>query len=463
VTSLQADVSALDAEKSRFESLRKAEILEACGVTDPCTAQDPQKVDKIVRSFIMEQFSLVLNQRRDLENQVSEYEPVISELEKSIANTSAGKKRTPLGQQAGQQKVPPTSPRVKVKGQGHFQRSRSQEWPEVPNVEQIYEDNPEVLARKILETGRQIELSKVGSKAKVTGGHGVPAASKPVQKPTFVSNLSNSGPKVSFYEDGVKSIITNLLNEGAGSSDLLTREVHPPRARTPPRSETVEKKKKPIQLSPDIMTGYNKGQGPGKLALRAHFMGQGQGSGQGHGLGHGGPRTIQDLVSGEIERSFNIDSSQKKISIPKYSPISRPNSVEATDNRGPGQGQHHQHQSDIPRASVLVSTKRSRSERDPEQPLEGLHARIIAIEQDRVNTGQRSPVQVHHRSKVGGVTEVLLGAVGADNSQSSVSGSGAQGSADSVLRVVRKRLNETQVNSVPAFSYNYWEFFRVLF
>ncbi|KAL9895403.1 histone-lysine N-methyltransferase, H3 lysine-79 specific isoform X2 [Glossina fuscipes] len=39
-------------------------------------------------------------------------------------------------------------------------RSRSQEWPDVPDVGKIEESNPEVLAQKILETGRKIEAGK---------------------------------------------------------------------------------------------------------------------------------------------------------------------------------------------------------------------------------------------------------------------------------------------------------------
>uniref|UniRef100_W4VRG6 Histone-lysine N-methyltransferase, H3 lysine-79 specific n=1 Tax=Corethrella appendiculata TaxID=1370023 RepID=W4VRG6_9DIPT len=40
-------------------------------------------------------------------------------------------------------------------------RTRSQEWPDVPDVGKIEENNPEILAQKILETGRQIEAGKL--------------------------------------------------------------------------------------------------------------------------------------------------------------------------------------------------------------------------------------------------------------------------------------------------------------
>lgn len=40
-------------------------------------------------------------------------------------------------------------------------RTRSQDWPDVPHVSRIQEQNPEILAQKILETGRQIEQGKI--------------------------------------------------------------------------------------------------------------------------------------------------------------------------------------------------------------------------------------------------------------------------------------------------------------
>lgn len=40
-------------------------------------------------------------------------------------------------------------------------RVRSQDWPDIPHVGRIQEQNPEILAQKILETGRQIEQGKI--------------------------------------------------------------------------------------------------------------------------------------------------------------------------------------------------------------------------------------------------------------------------------------------------------------
>uniref|UniRef100_A0A1Q3EZ08 Histone-lysine N-methyltransferase, H3 lysine-79 specific n=1 Tax=Culex tarsalis TaxID=7177 RepID=A0A1Q3EZ08_CULTA len=51
-------------------------------------------------------------------------------------------------------------------------RTRSQEWPEIPDIGKIEENNPEILAQKILETGRQIEAGKLrNQKERETKNH----------------------------------------------------------------------------------------------------------------------------------------------------------------------------------------------------------------------------------------------------------------------------------------------------
>lgn len=152
-------------------------------------------------------------------------------------------------------------------------RTRSQDWPDVPDIEKIEENNPEILAQKILETGRQIEAGRLMNKNKemsggdqkkqqhmggssgpdsalmpapssIKGGSQLPrinlmpvmhtpgtggrakvvsAHSSPVspREATAVSNQApNSGgaklpesPKVVNFEDRLKSIITSVLNE----------------------------------------------------------------------------------------------------------------------------------------------------------------------------------------------------------------------------------------------------------
>ncbi|KFB36864.1 histone h3 methyltransferase [Anopheles sinensis] len=55
-------------------------------------------------------------------------------------------------------------------------RTRSQEWPEIPDIGKIEENNPEILAQKILETGRQIEAGKLLAAGKHSSKERVPSA-----------------------------------------------------------------------------------------------------------------------------------------------------------------------------------------------------------------------------------------------------------------------------------------------
>lgn len=109
-------------------------------------------------------------------------------------------------------------------------RSRSQDWPDVPDMGKIQENNPEILAQKILETGRQIEAGRMPSRQSTNTNNNsrtrLPQAS--LSFSTTSSSISStqsqmsikdaSGrtqepPRVANFEDRLKSIITSVLNE----------------------------------------------------------------------------------------------------------------------------------------------------------------------------------------------------------------------------------------------------------
>lgn len=129
------------------------------------------------------------------------------------------------------------------------QRSRSQEWPDVPDFGKTEEQNPDSHAQKIVETGRQAEVGKVVKPNVIVNGytreperhvrddhrqakaapvhraqpqppraaHAPPPAHrhsplKP-QKPLNVVTKVQESPKVINFEDRLKSIITSVLNE----------------------------------------------------------------------------------------------------------------------------------------------------------------------------------------------------------------------------------------------------------
>lgn len=109
-------------------------------------------------------------------------------------------------------------------------RARSQDWPDVPDIGKIQENNPELLAQKILETGRQIEAGRIPNRQSVntnnnsrtrlpqaslsfstTSSSASPAQSQMVMKE--LANRTQEPPRVANFEDRLKSIITSVLNE----------------------------------------------------------------------------------------------------------------------------------------------------------------------------------------------------------------------------------------------------------
>lgn len=109
-------------------------------------------------------------------------------------------------------------------------RSRSQEWPDVPDIGRIQENNPEILAQKILETGRQIEAGRISHRQSTNGNNNsrtrlpqaslsfsnASSANSPTPSPQIGNkdaNRTQEPPRVANFEDRLKSIITSVLNE----------------------------------------------------------------------------------------------------------------------------------------------------------------------------------------------------------------------------------------------------------
>lgn len=113
---------------------------------------------------------------------------------------------------------------------GREGRSRSQEWPDVPDIGKIQENNPEILAQKILETGRQIEAGRILNRQHTSTSSNsrtrLPQASlsfsttsvsisssQPQTSNKETANRTQEPPRVANFEDRLKSIITSVLNE----------------------------------------------------------------------------------------------------------------------------------------------------------------------------------------------------------------------------------------------------------
>lgn len=134
--------------------------------------------------------------------------------------------------------VKPAPPINRSQKKSRDNRTRSQDWPDIPDVGKIEENNPEILAQKILETGRQIEAGRLlannnyknkdQDNRKLSHSTGdtslmpaptvvVKAAAKNQTLPTNTTKqlpkLVQESPKVVNFEDRLKSIITSVLNE----------------------------------------------------------------------------------------------------------------------------------------------------------------------------------------------------------------------------------------------------------
>ncbi|XP_041975619.1 histone-lysine N-methyltransferase, H3 lysine-79 specific isoform X2 [Aricia agestis] len=233
---LQAQVNNIEAEQALLVKQRTFEITEKyrqLGHIPP----DVEITQNIAQDCILKEISATLAHRKRLHAQVGHLQSEIVQIER-----------------AGEQKVPPsTVPVATVKPhsvnskprKSREHRSRSQDWPDVPDVGKIEEQNPEILAQKILETGRQIEAGKISKPNVIVNGYareherhpdyrqkvaqmnraqgqlprpGQPsplARQSPVksQKPLNVVAKVQESPKVINFEDRLKSIITSVLNE----------------------------------------------------------------------------------------------------------------------------------------------------------------------------------------------------------------------------------------------------------
>lgn len=245
---LQLQVNNIEAEQSALVKQRTFEITEKYRKLGHI-ASDAEITPAVAQECILKEISATLSYQKRLHSQVSKLESELVYLER------AGEER----------KMAPPVATVKPhavagkprKARDH--RSRSQEWPDVPDVGKIEEQNPEILAQKILETGRQIEAGKLAMKqTHVVNGHirdaekqgdynrlsknimavgrsrnmalpPVMHKQSPVknQKPLNVVGKVQESPKVINFEDRLKSIITSVLNEDQEQRKAQAQQVNP--------------------------------------------------------------------------------------------------------------------------------------------------------------------------------------------------------------------------------------------
>lgn len=219
---LQVHVASLEQEQNSFILQRQQEIAEKYLGQEAVAAELSPSA---AHEFILREISSTLAQRKKLHSQVSRLESELVNLEK--ANEERKHAQTLY---ARQQQTP-----LKVSRKSREYRTRSQDWPDVPDIAKIEEQNPEILAQKILETGRKIEASKMSGSSKTcqpintvkhtsnqNSQRGVVRNNMPAPLPNpkklrtssaYVTQKPQEPPKIANFEDRLKSIITSVLNE----------------------------------------------------------------------------------------------------------------------------------------------------------------------------------------------------------------------------------------------------------
>lgn len=241
---LQGQVASLEAEQNNYVLQRQAEVCEkyvGAGATQDLSPS-------VAQEYILREISSTLTHRKKLQNEVSKLEGDIVGLQK---NNEERKQAQVLA--ARQQQQP-----VKVSRKSREYRARSQDWPDVPDIAKIEEQNPEILAQKILETGRKIEASKMsaissklpqipanpgkqsqnGSRSLVRNNMPAPLPVTKRQKtshgnypPVNVPNVTAKNqepPRIANFEDRLKSIITSVLNEDQQNRSKQQPSIQPP-------------------------------------------------------------------------------------------------------------------------------------------------------------------------------------------------------------------------------------------
>ncbi|CAG9132369.1 unnamed protein product [Plutella xylostella] len=321
---LQAQVNNIEAEQAMLVKQRTFEITEKyrqLGHLPP----DAEITQTAAQECILKEISATLAHRKRLHAQVAHLQSEIVQIEKSSDSVKPGSAGVPVAT------VKPHT--VTQKPRKPREHRRSQDWPDVPLVGKILERDPEILAMKILETGRQIEAGKISKPNVIVNGYTRepdyrcnkprPAAPAPrlspvkPQKPLNVVNKVQESPKVINFEDRLKSIITSVLNEDQERRPARPVQGYPNpgyrpqpqpfrpsylRAPPPQRRERYLEPR-PSPAPPPHPAGHPSQPdytqvSPAKLALRRHLSQERLSA----------PRTIGDLVNGEIERTLEISN-----------------------------------------------------------------------------------------------------------------------------------------------------------
>lgn len=255
---------------------------------------DFELASKESHKLVLKEIENTFVQRKNLKNQISSLEAEVTMIEK--ANEE---KRHTIITPTESQQLPKNPPGIYVSGniykstnstvpakssrKNREHRTKTHDWPEIPEIGKIEEKNPEILAQKILETGRQIEAGKLLANPQLKSvkaenasyqkrssnvQHPLSAhakgesmsmqapniAQKAVKSSTTAnvhqglpkavgSKKSSDSHKVVNFEDRLKSIITSAL-QGQDQPPSTT-----PQQQTAPTSSNIQQQKQQPQMT----------------------------------------------------------------------------------------------------------------------------------------------------------------------------------------------------------------------
>ncbi|KAG5680076.1 hypothetical protein PVAND_009603 [Polypedilum vanderplanki] len=170
---IQAQVNTLEEEHNNILAGHVKKIAEKHSKQ----SMDFELASKDSHDLVLKEIENTFIQRKNLRNKISSLEAELALIEKAseerkqTSNTgnSAQSNIYVSGNIYKQSNNPPSnvtnataqqSSTSKTSKKNREHRPKTHEWPEIPDIGKIEEKNPEILAQKILETGRQIEAGK---------------------------------------------------------------------------------------------------------------------------------------------------------------------------------------------------------------------------------------------------------------------------------------------------------------
>nr|XP_036229433.1 histone-lysine N-methyltransferase, H3 lysine-79 specific isoform X2 [Bactrocera oleae]XP_036229434.1 histone-lysine N-methyltransferase, H3 lysine-79 specific isoform X2 [Bactrocera oleae] len=271
-------------------------------------------------------------------------------------------------------------------------RTRSQEWPDVPDVGKIEESNPEVLAQKILETGRQIEAGKFSTTAgagnaynNTLAGAGVVSGKQLALPPTaHHQHLNNNN--IAQYHDEVLTAPSKKKQHARSSSSehLPSVSIYVADSNLMPAPTAANKQQPQQQASPVNSNGLR---GTSGLLPKCELPGARKSTMSGATAGgiHESPKVanFEDRLKSIITSALNEDQEHRK----------------AAAHHMPGSSASHMHDLSVHSSTQSSVSQQSASLQSSPAPKRSKHAASAATAASMNNLNQQAhPHQhMHHQ------------------------------------------------------------------